>query len=259
MLSATEFNPWFGNLFEANLRTSYIYQHYHQISSEDGSFSHSGNNHFLDISLEISPWPDWDAEVEITYADTSDHGFGFEKFTATGRYLFLDDIVCDPVTLAAGFSLSFVNHHFLHDFGIQEHGECELELHVAIGKEIPECYADTWAYHYWAALGIGQSNRGSPWIFSRAEWDINYCDRSEVGVYTYLLFGLGGRDIQDDEPFKGYADVQHQSIDLGAFYRYYLWDLGAITLDYNYRPFAHNFPEHAHTVKATLLFVFSPL
>lgn len=264
-LCALEFNPqlapWFGNVWEFEATAAYHFQHYNTVQSPDRDISHHSNDHFAHFALGISPWPRWDVELELLLASTASNSFGYEAFRATGRYLLFDDILCDPFSLATGVTLTCVADRFLKDFSIPFHGNVNAEFHIAIGKEWAYCTFlsctenCTWMTRLWALVGIGVANRGLPWGHGIIAAEYNYWDRWQAGVYSDLLYGFGSKDII--EPFKGYASIDHQSVDLGGFFRYRVFPLGSLKADYAYRIHAHNFPEHAHIFTLALEIPFS--
>ena len=98
---------------------------------------------------------------------------GIDHLRATGRYIVLDDVAGDPISLTAGLSYieSFIPG--LHDVSSFHHGRAEGELFLSVGKE-RRAWA-SWIRRWWAAGAIGIGDRGSPWL------------RGNVG----MIFALG--------------------------------------------------------------------
>ena len=69
--------------------------------------------------------------------------------------------------------------------------------------------------------------------------------------------GFGGKQHVDVHHFNGWAEFQHQSIDLGAAYGYEFALWGKLTATYAHRVFAHNFPERVNFFTLTYSLPFS--
>lgn len=255
-LKATCFSPWFGNVFEFEARTTYGYDRIQKIQTPEGSFTNIRNNHHLDFSLALSPWPDWDIETELYFSHSPDIEFAYEAFLFTARYLLLDDVTGDPFSLAIGATCSVPGDRFMRDLGYVYHGHVNGEYHVSIGKECPNFCTGTWNSRYWALAGFGTSDKGSPWVHAIAEAEWNFgCP--QMCIFSEFLAGLGHENIDPFTPFDGYATIAHRSLDIGGCISYMYPYLGSLTVEGFYNVYAHNFPEHFFGMRLTLLIPFS--
>jgi hypothetical protein len=116
-----------------------------------------------------------------------------------------------------------------------------FEVTTAVGKEFS--YKDTWRLRWYALGALGIANQGYPWCRYDAsvEGNINYNYR--FGLYSCGYFGLGGTNYVDVGHFRGWGHVHHQSVDIGAFFRYKFDRWGALKLAYTFRAYALNYPQ----------------
>jgi hypothetical protein len=246
-LLATQYQPWFGIDKLLEFRPSYTYRHYDRVNEGEFSVRHTSNDSFVDLSMSISPFPEWSVETELFLTGDNQRSFSIDNIKETVRYLLLDDVTAvDPVSLSVGLSLSHVNHQALRDISSFHHGRTEGELHVAVGKEI-SCEAD-WVSHTWGLLGVGLGDGGQGWLHAHAEYDYRFCNGMEVGVFSTLLLGFGDKRL-DIDYFNSYGPIKHRSVGVGAFVRYCNF-----TLQYEGYAYAHNFPEAVQAVTLTYYF-----
>jgi hypothetical protein len=238
---STELRPWFGPNLLILWRTEYTYQHYSKINSDKQTISKTADDSFLNLSLELSPDPTLDFEVEALLSDTRKRGKGFDCGRITGRYQLMDDILGDPMTLTAGITLTRANHISLHDISSFHHGIMEYEAHLSAGKEF-SC-EKFWTSRFWGLIGLAVADRGSPWMRIHLAYERNFWDYADYGIFLRGLFGFGDHNIQFINPFPGYGVIQHRSIEIGGYYRHFIQSFGAhIYGQYAYRVWAHNFP-----------------
>lgn len=243
-LFATEYAPWFSPPWEFQARCSSFYQRESRVQTPKGSFHRRSNDSFTQFSLGITPWPYWNAEVELLLSRTDTIPFSYEAALATIRYQWLDDIVGDPCALASGITLAFPGNRYLHNFTFPYHGDINAEFHTTLGKE--------WrCWQAWVLGGFGIANRGNGWLHGIL--DVEFQQNCwTCGAFTEALFGLGPNDIIPSEPFPGYASIDHRNVDIGGFVRYQLGCLGTISILGWYNAYAHNFIENYWGIGATL-------
>lgn len=252
---ATQYEPWFDNVLELQVRSGTIFQHYGHIRKNSTMVRKLDNVLTRNLSLAIAPLMYLNFEAEINLTRTHNHDFALEDTKFTGRYLIFDDVMGDPYSLTAGLSLTLPTYHFRHDISLFHSGPAEWEAHMALGKEYP-C-EDRWQTRWWALGGIGIANRGSPWLRADINWERNFCERHQFRLYAKSLWGLGDHTIQIDDSFPGYGSIRHQTIDVGGRYSYLLFfpcgylkflDLSRLEIEYAYRVYAQNAPATVHTV-----------
>lgn len=253
-LCATEFKPWFGNVFELEARGKYVFQNFQDVESGFGEQSYVSNDNFATLGLGTNIYGDWNVEIEVTGAQTRAHSFNFDNARVTGRYLFMDDIIGDPVSLTGGLTLIQATSQSLHDLGSFHHGIFEAEIHAAFGREI-SC-GMTWNNRWWVVGAVGQGTVGVPWI--RADGVVQFqrfCGNIfEFGIYS--LMGTGDRDIELLNEFPGYGLIAHRSIDLGAAYIHRFDISGSLKIEYRRRVYARNFPCNVNYLIVEYLYPF---
>ncbi len=246
-LCAFEYKPWFGKLFEFQFRPTYTWRYYNDVQNGFNPADYSSVDQWLEYGLGVSPWPTLDVQFEMNYANTKMHSWSYLSTALLVRYLLLNDVAGDPVSWTLGADLRGVNGHFLDDVSIPYHANLNLDLTTAVGKEFDQLY--NWVVRIWGLFGFGIGNRGAPYLTGLARLEGQLSDRQVVEVLADSLWGLGGREGVNVNNFGSYANVQHQSIDLGGRYRCAFGVWGELALSYTYRVYAHNFPEHAHTAR----------
>jgi len=252
--TATEYQPWLGNLYEFELRSSLIYQGYHRLSSGSHLKAYSSNDVFLNVSLCNSrPDPAIGLEIEAREARTRKQGGDIDQLKITGRYVWQDDVAGDPLSLTTGLSYIQAFHNSLKDVSSFHHGFYNTELFVSIGKEKPD--ETLWSTRWWSLFAVGIAERGSPWIRFHLNYEKRWWENHEMKVFLHSLWGLGERHLRLLH-FDGYGAIQHQSIDVGLRYSYLLEFYGSASLEYSYRIYARNFPVYTHHVLARLLYTF---
>jgi hypothetical protein len=251
---ATERMPWLGNIYELEGRASLFYQNYRFVESSKGDIHHSSNDFFLTLSGGVVPCEQTAVEVEMTGACTRHQHINVDNFRLTGRYNLLDDIAGDFITLTAGVTLTKAFRHSVHDFSSFHHGQWEGEIFLSIGNE--EACGEDWVARFWTVAGIGKADVGSPWVRADAAYEYITCPHHLIRFFANSLWGLGKEDISPKKHFKGYGPINHRSVDVGLRYTYVIDFCGEVSLEYFYRVYAKNFPEHVNGVILSYYFPF---
>ena len=249
-LGATERLPWFGNDLEFELRSDLTLRWYDRIMTDSGKEEFCSFDTVQHISLAFVPQPEWSLEVEGNFASSKSRSWGIDSIAATGRYLWLDDVLGDPISLATGTTLSIITEEGRKDLSIPHHGTVELETHIAIGKEIP-C-DEYWNWRFWQIFGLAQGNKGSPRWRSETGVGWNLEDQHRIDFKLRWLYGSGNNDLSYSylmsSGFDGYQDVHHKSTDLCWTYYWTMGYCGSIYVDYTYRLSSFNNPYDQHSV-----------
>lgn len=250
---AAEVQPWLGNLYEFEWRNSLKYQQYSNVASPFQLVHYSSSDLFLTSSLSNTLAPEFSLEGEVTAANTRRQSGGIDHFSFTGRYLWLDDIAGDPISLVTGASFSQAFVPALEDVSSFHHGRSEAEFFLSVGKEIP-C-GDVWMSRSWGMLGFGVAERGSPWVRTILAYEQRFCQRHELRGKVETLWGMGHGRLRPHH-FHGYGSIQHQSVDFAVRYAYLIDFFGSVDLEYSYRVYARNFPDQTQCLKLSLLMTF---
>ena len=248
----TEYQPWLGNIYEFEFRSSLIYQGYGCLSSGHHLKKYSSDDVFLNVSVS-NTFQDFALEIEAAEAWTRRERGGVDQLKITGRYVWQDDIAGDPLTFTTGLSFIQAFQHSLKDVSCFHHGLEEGELFLSLGKETP--LENLWGSRWWGMLGIGIAERGSPWLRFYLSYEKRWWDQHEMKLFLHSLWGLGHKRLHLRH-FHGYGPLQHQSVDIGLRYTYLLDFFGSASLEYSYRIHAQNFPLYTHRVLVQLLYTF---
>jgi hypothetical protein len=252
---STEFQPWVGNYFEFEWRNTLLYQTYPVINSNSQRVKYSSSDFFFTTSLSNALKPEFSIELEAALAYTRHQKGNIDNFRLTGRYMWLDDLLGDRISLTTGVKLtqSFLNS--LHDISSFHHGRAEAEFFISLGQE--ESLETKWGSRWWVVGGIGVANRGSAWLHAQSTYEFRLLPKHEVRLFGEGLLGLGHKQLPIHH-FHGYGPIQHRSLDLGIRYTYLIDFFGSASFEYSNRVYARNFPAQAHRFLLNLLYTFGP-
>lgn len=245
VIQATDLKPWFPRYLEIQPRFTYLHQYYSKVDTNLGTQCKISKNDFYTGSIELA-YDNICGELETTVASTGGHHLAFDDVSGTFRYLLLDDVIGDPVSLVAGVTVTQVFSPALRDINTFYHGGIEAEFHLSIGKEVTSY--NTWDSRTWGVAGLGIADHGSPWVHGELAWEKNWCERQHFRIFAEGIYGLGRHSLDLCIPFHGYGSIRHQSIDVGALYKYFFWDANSLTLGYAYRVHSKNCPKNVSSI-----------
>jgi hypothetical protein len=252
-IDAVERRPWFGRDLEIEGRASTLVQAYHSVDTTHGSTARPAGDVFISLSASTA-CQNLAGELELIAADTRHRSFGMDSISLTGRYLWLNDVIGDPVSLTTGATLAKVFKPARRDLGTFHQGGIECEVHAAVGKEF-SCQ-QFWMSRIWGVIGFGFADIGSAWLRANLAWERNWWERHQLRAFVHTLWGLGHNSLNLEIPFRGYGPIRHQSVDTGMRYRYAFDNGFAISLEYAYRVFASNCPQHVNLIMLRLYYPF---
>ncbi|NGX27039.1 MAG: hypothetical protein K940chlam6_00966 [Chlamydiae bacterium] len=239
-----EEKPWFGDCFEFHFYPLYEYNFFNKVSNAIPSQKGTFNTHVLAFGLDVTAPETWNFEAELEFADTTPVSFGYRSFALQARKLWLDDVCGDPISLTTGFVYRDASTRMRKALSTPYHARGNFELNTAIGKECSQgCY---WTFRTFAVAAIGQGTEGSPWLRGDLYFWWNICDCHQFRLFAKSYWGLGNRKIVPLDDFKNWARIGHQSIDLGASYRYSLGIYGWLRFDYLFRVYGRSYPEYVN-------------
>ncbi len=241
---ALEEDPWFGNCFEFHFRPLYEYNFFDRVDNSAPKQKETFNTHFLDFGLGVTAPETWDWELEVEFADTTPISFGYRSFAFQVRKLWWDDVCGDPVSLTTGLVYRDASSRMRDALSTPYHARANFEFHTAIGKEW--CDGCDWTFRIYTFAAVGQGTEGSPWLRGDLYFWANLHDCHQFRVFGMSYWGLGSQETVPIDDFKGWAKIGHQSIDVGASYRYRLGVYGWFRFDYMHRIFARSYPEHVN-------------
>lgn len=254
-LQAFETQPWMREFLECHFTPSFTYRHYPSVNGAYNPTSYSSNDRFTNIDIDLGVTP-WEGELCIEFADTRRQSLGTQSAGGQIRYQWLNDISGSIVSYTSGLNIRWASKRSLKDVSCPYHAEWNFELGNVVGKEFALA-TDTFLRTY-GFLGVGQANQGRPWVRGIISVDALFKRHHRCALTGEGYFGFGTTRRVNVNHFRGYANIFHQSIDLGVTYDYKINSIwGVISLFYSYRVYAKDFPAHANTFKISYSFPFS--
>jgi len=253
-VDAIEYLPWYPKEFQLQPEVTYGYQKYTRIASNHKNFHKPSYGSSLTRSTGIAYY-DWYASLDAKLSGSTKRSFGYERINLEVRYQLLDDVAAvDPVSVIAGVTLTGGSKKALRDMSVFLHGRFEVEMHVAIGKEIEK--NSHWSHRFWAVGALGLADVGSPWVHCKVQWDKNFEEVKRFSLFFDILYGFGGKALSKNQHFRGYGPIAHRSIDIGALFSFPIKDDIRFSLSAKYRLLAKNFPMQALSFYAQVLVPF---
>jgi hypothetical protein len=254
-VKAIEVQPWFGDVYEFNFLSKYAYTHFSHVDGAITPLASPSNDNLLYFDLEFPFSPQWSVDVDLQFIDTPRQSFSYSTTATQFRYLWLDDIVGDFMSLATGASVRFASERSIKDISSLIHGSVAFLANLSIGKEID--YFEYWHFRIWAYGGIGVANKGSPWINGIIGLEGNYDEKHKFGIFVDAMHGYGKNHTIDISNFNGYGVVRQKSVDIGFRYGLQLGVFGTIRAEYIRRLDAKLCPSNVNTFVASYLLPFS--
>ncbi len=253
--SSLEMQPWFGDIYEFHFLGNYSYSRFNKVQNGTPQLTSPFQANVVYLGLDFSPSPEWSIDTDLQFADTTKQSFNFRTAAAQARYLWLDDIVGDRVSLATGASIRLTNTRSLKDVSCPSYGNVDFELNFSIGKEYDA--TDCWRFRFWGYGAVGHANRGSPWVKAIASIETNYNDAHKFAIYAYGTNAYGRHTHVLIDNFHGYAKIREKSIDLCFRYGYRVGVYGTLRFEYQRRVLAKSYPQNVNTFIFGYLLPFS--
>lgn len=250
-----EMQPWFGDCLEFHFLGSYTYSYFDRVQKGTPQLTSTFQSNVGYLGLDFSPTPEWSIDSEMQVADTTQQNFNFRTLALQARYLWLDDIIGDRVSLATGASARFTNSDSLHDVSCPFHSNFDFELNFSFGKEFD--VTEDWAWRFWGYGAVGHANVGSPWVRGVLALETNYDDQHKFAVFADGINGYGRHTTVHIDHFNGYAKIRQKSIDLGGRYGYRLGVYGTLRFSYVRRVLAKSCPEEVNSFIVSYMLPFS--
>lgn len=252
---ALNIEPWFCNVYEFTFSPAYTYSRFNSVQNGDPRLKNPANIHLIGCDISIPPAPQWEVDADVEFADTPWQSMGLRSLAGQVRYLWLDDVIGDPVSLTTGLSVRGVSRHSLHDVSSPYHSNINVELTTSVGREWDRGFA--WRFRIFGFGAVGMANHGYPWARAFATVEGNWHNTHRLSLFGEGYIGFGPQPIVDINHFNGYASIQHRSVDLGVQYTYVTEVWGRIILSYTRRVYAHSFPENVNFFTLRYLLPFS--
>jgi hypothetical protein len=233
--------PWFSEVYSARTSAGFEYYYFNKISGAIKNKPYPSNNYLTFVSAGFTPSKDLDVDCDLELVRTPRQNYSFRSSAVQLRYRFLDDINADPCSIVAGFNVRAVAPKSVRDVSSPYASYVNFEASVSFGREF-SC-KDTWIMRWYTLGALGIANQGYPWCRYDASIEGNIKYNYRLGLYSCGYFGLNGKNYVNVDHFRGWGHVHHQSVDIGAFFRYKFDRWGALKLAYTFRPYALNYPQ----------------
>lgn len=254
-LSALEYSPWLGRVYEFESRLTYANAASRKIDLDHQTRHQHLCANLLTAGLLLTPAEDLSTEFEFTGAKTRDHSFMLDSTKACVRYLWLNDIPGDPVSLTTGASIAYVPTKALHDISLMHHGSFEAVFHAAVGKELD--FHENSFFHPSLIVFLGVANRGSPWTALELHLEKAFSERYCLDFFLHGEKGFGSKALRSVHDFQGYAALDYRFLDAGVAFKYTIPPFGSLTLSAAQRLKGVSCPKDTTSVELALLIPFS--
>jgi hypothetical protein len=201
-LSAFNNDPWMEEFLspESELRGQAL------IAERLNTDSHSHHQHNQayewSANFRLRFLPTVDATIGLNWVGTSHH-VGYETAYVQGRYLLLDDLVGDPLSLTMGLQLDVPGAWTRAHRILLYHAPVEAQLQLALGKMF--FTSGTWKSRIWGQANLGQGTEGAPFLITQLWWERQWLwahrcgerwvNRSELGFVFDYLAGFGSHSM----------------------------------------------------------------
>ena len=250
-----EVQPWFSDVYEFHFLENYAYSRFRSVQGGVPQLKNFFNSNVIYTGLEFCPSPEWSVDGDIQVADTTAMSFNFRSVAFQARYLWLDDIVGNPVSLSTGANFRVTSDAALRDISCPSHSNVDFEVNFALGREFD--YSESWQWRLWCFGALGQANLGSPWVRAIAAIETNIDETHKWDFYAIGSNGYGRHSHVDTEHFNGYAKIRQKSIDVGVRYGYRMGVWGSLRWEYQRRVLAKACPQNVNTFAISYLLPFS--
>lgn len=250
-----ELQPWFGSVYEFHFLGSYAYSRFNEVANGAPQLTKPFNSNLAQLGLDFTFAPEWAVDADIQFADTTQMAFNFRSSAIQGRYLWLDDLVGDPISLTTGANFRGTSNESLHDISCPARSNLDFELNLALGKEFEA--NPSWLFRTWVYTALGQGIAGSPWVRAIVALETNIVEQHKLGLFAEGVNGFGGHRTVSTNHFDGYGKIRYKAIDLTARYGYRLGVWGTLRAEYTHRFLAKSYPKDVNTWAVSYLLPFS--
>jgi hypothetical protein len=255
-LLAFEEIPWIDFPYEFQFRTAFSESYYSEIAQASLKKSQYENsfNEKLSLNLGVATLSQFDFQVETEFFQSKATHFTLQSLGAFIRSQVLDDIQGDLVSLTLGTSIRYVPDHALKDPIVPYQNLINFEANLALGKEFDIAFDWTKRFAIFTAVGIANDSGSYLKVNFLFDWHRRH---HLFGLFAKSYFGFGTHKTVNIPQFHGYGNIRHQSIDVGATYRYLFDIYGSLSIDLFYRVYAFCFPKNETAIELRYQFPFS--
>jgi hypothetical protein len=255
-LAALQNSPWLGNWleFEGSLFQSHTQAR--RVQTHDGTKHFFTHSELTTASIEFMPLVELSTELELDLAKTQSRSYGFEAIKAGARYLWLNDLTGDPVSLTTGLSTALSTPSRVKDLSSQQHGVFEVQLNVALGREF--AYSADGYYHAWLQGLAGLASSGAPWVGAELHFEKALFNRHYLDLFFIAERSLSSHRLNTLRNFHSYSRIGYEYEDLGLSYTFRQEAFGSFYVECTKRLHARYCPKGAISFQLGLIIPFSP-
>ncbi|MBJ7449959.1 MAG: hypothetical protein JHC93_06325 [Parachlamydiales bacterium] len=234
-----DYTPWYSETFQPEIGLKYTYSRFHEVKTDGGDFEKTQNDQYLSLWTQLTALPNFNFQIQTDFAHTQQSDLYWEDVAFLGNYLWLEDVVGDPISLSTGLTMTVVPLHIgLKDYSVVHHSNLDTEFTLCLGKEFS--YRYQWLARFWAYVGIGQGIEGNPWLDGQIAFEQQVFERNILSFYAFASKGLGHKEWLDS--FPGYAKLDYEYF-MGRAKYTHEFDLGgSFSLEYSRRFYVKNGP-----------------
>lgn len=257
-LGARDLKPWFGEDLWLELKVSDRVVTYDSIKIDGSELPQSSRNNYSLVcgSFAADDWLNAQIELGLAQRDQRSNWMDFDHLALTGRYLVMNDVAGDFLTLTLGVTGVIPHSSGVRDLNHRHHGYGHGEIHLAMGKEL--VCGETWSSRSWVYGGIGQGSRGSPWWRGSVGVESWLCDQHRLAL-SFDALGGWGKQALDVDRFGGYDSIAHRSLDVGLDWVYDMGLSGEASIGWRNRLWARNTPKDVYEVHFSCLWLIGVL
>jgi hypothetical protein len=238
--------PWLTEIWEMQFTPLFNYSRFRHVSHAAEPLKKPFNARLWSGDLGVALSNALDCGIEVEAASTTQTPFSVRSYGAQLRQNFLDDLVCDPLSLTGGFLFREATGRSLKDISSPYHARANFEINLAAGKEWHN--QKHWVVRAFAFTGLGIANRGSPWTRLRLSLQGTLDGQHQLNLFALGYVGFGSQKLVHIHHFDGYGKIAHRSIDLGIGYAYAFDIWGKISAEYSHRVFARSYPQGVNSI-----------
>lgn len=254
-LAALQTSPWIGDTYEFYLRSDVIYSQYRKIDQAVEQPTYLYRNYLTREGISFALSSSLEVEMEVELARTPHQLYGFRSVALAGKYLLLDDVAGEPLSIAIGANVRNVGVRANKDVSSPYASFWNFEGAAFLGKEFTK--TDVWRTRGYLMATLGIAHQASFWNRFELAFE-GKLGKSNVGkVFCLSYLGYGLEKSVDIDHFNGWGKIAHRSIDIGVQYRYLFQFWGELGLSYAYRALAISYPRGEQTIALSYTLPFS--
>lgn len=217
-LWAIRSDPWIPPPYEMNAKANYAYSYFPLVSNAvNPTTYHSFFNELL-VGLEGSLSANWFCELDLEFNNSRKVDFNLLSVAPCVKYQMLNDLAGDPIALLVGTYFRYVPYNRLVDVAMSYNGEYNFDFLFSVGKEFDK--KDKLAGKLYALFDVGVATKGMPWILGDVVGEAIFLEQHFFVMGTDGYFGFGEQNTVNVDDFSGYANINHNSLEIKAGYKY---------------------------------------